>query len=114
MWRSSAAWRGAGAHLTTRRTAPCARARRTSDGDGHVDIITANYGRNGLFLNRGAGKFEDVSAAWGADIDAKYDACALADFDNDGRLDLYVNGTVTGGVSYRDFLFRNTGTSSRT
>ncbi|MEZ5294408.1 MAG: FG-GAP-like repeat-containing protein, partial [Vicinamibacterales bacterium] len=30
---------------------------------------------------------------------------------HDGRLDLYVNGTVTGGVSWQDFLFRNTGSA---
>jgi len=86
---------------------PCA---ADVNGDGRLDILTANYGRNGVFLNRGGGRFEDASAAWGIDIDARYDACALEDFDNDGRIDLYVNGTVTGGVSYRDHLFRNTGT----
>ena len=86
---------------------PCA---ADVDGDGRFDLITANYGPNGLFLNRG-GKFQDVSAAWGIAIDSRYDTCALADFDNDGRIDLYVNGTVTGGTSYRDYLFRNTGAS---
>jgi hypothetical protein len=86
---------------------PCA---ADVNGDGHIDIVTANYGRRGLFLNRGGGKFEDASAAWGLDIESHDDACALADFDNDGRLDMYVNGTVTGGVSYRDYLYRNTGT----
>lgn len=80
------------------------------DGDGRFDLFTANYGPNGLFLNRGGGKFEDVSAAWGVAIDGRYDACAFADIDHDGRIDLYVNGTVTGGVSYRDYLFRNSGT----
>jgi hypothetical protein len=80
------------------------------DGDGRFDLFTANYGPNGLFLNRGAGKFEDASAAWGIAIDSRYDTCAFTDIDHDGRLDLYVNGTVTGGVSYRDHLFRNTGT----
>lgn len=80
------------------------------NGDGRLDLVTANYGKNGLFLNRGGGHFEDVSAAWGADIDSHFDSCALADFDNDGRIDLYVNGTVTGGKSYRDYLLRNTGT----
>jgi VCBS repeat protein/ASPIC/UnbV protein len=79
------------------------------DGDGHFDLFTANYGPNGLFLNRGGGKFEDVSRAWGMAIDSRYDSCAFADFDHDGRIDLYVNGTVTGGTSYRDYLFRNTG-----
>ena len=31
------------------------------------------------------------------------------DFDHDGLTDLYVNGTVTGGESYRDWLFRREG-----
>lgn len=84
---------------------PCA---ADVDGDGHLDIFGANYGRNGLLLNR-QGRFVDVSAEWGVDIDARYDACAFSDFDHDGRVDLYVNGTVTGGISYRDALFRNTG-----
>ena len=100
-------WGGRAPNDSTNGTVrPCA---ADVDGDGHIDIITANYGKNGLFFNRG-GSFEDVSEKWGVAIDSRYDACALADFDNDGRLDLYVNGTVTGGTSYRDYLFRNTGT----
>jgi quercetin dioxygenase-like cupin family protein len=78
--------------------------------DGRLDLFFANYGKNGLFLNQGKGRFEDVSAAWGIDLDARYDSCAFADMDNDGDLDLYVNGTVTGGKQYPDYLFRNTGT----
>lgn len=86
---------------------PCA---ADVDGDGRFDLFMANYGPNGLFLNRGGGTFEDVSAAWGVAIDSRYDTCAFEDLDNDGRVDLYVNGTVTGGKSYRDYLLRNTGT----
>ncbi len=82
---------------------PCA---ADADADGRLDLFMANYGPNGLFLNRGAGRFEDVSKAWGVSIDGRYDACAFADIDHDGRLDLYVNGTVTGGTSHRDYLFR--------
>lgn len=87
---------------------PCA---ADVDNDGRLDLFFANYGPNGLFLNRGDGTFEDVSERMGIAIDARYDACAFDDFDNDGQLDLFVNGTVTGGRSYRDHLFRNTGTT---
>ena len=31
--------------------------------------------------------------------------CIRDSFDNDGGLDLYVNGTVTGGIQYRDWLY---------
>jgi hypothetical protein len=79
------------------------------NGDGRFDLFMANYGPNALFLNRGGGRFEDVSAAWGVAINGRYDTCAFADVDNDGRIDLFVNGTVTGGKSYPDYLFRNNG-----
>jgi hypothetical protein len=62
-----------------------------------------------LLLNRGRGQFQDVSVAWGLVKDGRYDTCAFSDIDHDGRIDLYVNGTVTGGVSYPDHLFRNMG-----
>ena len=104
---AGAAWAGrAAGEATNGSVRPCA---ADADGDGRLDLFGANYGKNGLLLNRGGGRFEDVSAAWGVAIDARYDACAFADFDHDGRLDLYVNGTITGGVSYRDYLFRNAG-----
>lgn len=78
------------------------------DTDGRFDIFTANYGPNGLFLNRGD-RFEDGSRAWGIAVDGRYDACAFSDIDHDGRLDLYVNGTYTANTQYPDYLFRNTG-----
>ena len=101
------AWGGRTPNESTNGTVrPCA---ADVNGDGHLDLFAANYGRNGLFLYRGNGRFEDVSKAWGIDGDARYDACAFSDFDHDGKIDLYVNGTITGGISYRDALFRNTG-----
>ena len=81
------------------------------DLDGRLDLFFANYGPNGLFLNRGQGVFEDVSKAWGVAIDGRYDTCAFADVDHDGRTDLYVNGTYTANKQFPDYLFRNTGTS---
>ena len=100
------AWGGRTPKLATNGSVrPCA---ADVDGDGHFDFFFANYGPNGLFLKRN-GTFTDVSAAWGINADGRYDTCAFADFDHDGALDMYVNGTVTGGTSYPDFLFRNAG-----
>lgn len=79
------------------------------DADGRFDLFAANYGPLGFFSNRGKGVFEDRGQSWQIAIDSRYDACAFADVDHDGRLDLYVNGTVTGGASWQDSLFRNTG-----
>jgi len=81
------------------------------DNDGKFDLFGANYGPLGFLSNRGQGVFEDRSTAWAIAIDSRYDACAFADFDHDGNLDLYVNGTVTGGASWQDSLFRNTGSA---
>ena len=76
------------------------------DGDGRLDVFFANYGANGLFVQRERMRFTDVSATMGIATDARWDACAFADWDHDGTLDLYVNGTVTGGKSYPDVLYR--------
>ena len=105
---AGAAWGGRAAGVATNGSVrPCV---ADVNNDGHLDLFLANYGPNGVLLNRGNGRFEDVSAAWGVAIDGRHDTCAFADFDHDGFIDVYVNGTVTGGQSYRDYLFRNTGT----
>lgn len=77
------------------------------DNDGNLDVFMANYGPNGLFRNLGNGRFENVAERLGLAIDGRYDMSTWGDFDNDGRIDTYVNGTITGGVSYRDYLFQN-------
>jgi penicillin G amidase len=81
------------------------------DNDGKFDLFAANYGPLGFLSNRGKGTFDDRSAAWQIAIDSRYDACAFADVDHNGSLDLYVNGTVTGGASWQDSLFMNTGSA---
>ncbi|HSL71251.1 MAG TPA: CRTAC1 family protein, partial [Longimicrobiales bacterium] len=104
---AGAAWGGRAPGEPTNGTVrPCV---ADLDGDGLLDLFLANYGRNGLLLNRGDGTFEDVSEKWGVAVDARFDTCAPADFDHDGRIDLYVNGTITSGVSYPDYLYHNTG-----
>jgi hypothetical protein len=104
---SGAAWGGRAPRDPAQGTVrPCA---ADVNNDGRFDLILANYGQNGVLINRGGGRFEDVSASWSAGADGRHDTCITADVDHDGRLDVYINGTVTGGVSYRDYLLRNTG-----
>jgi hypothetical protein len=60
---------------------------------------------NQLFLNKGNGNFEDVSAAWGIrDHVGKGMGVGIADYDQDGRPDLF----VTNDAEY-NFLFHNMG-----
>ena len=77
--------------------------------DGRLDLVFANYGPNGLFLGRAGGRFEDAGKVWGLATDGRHDTCVVGDLDNDGREDIYINGTVTGGISYRDYVWRNAG-----
>lgn len=66
------------------------------DGDGDTDIYVANDMRqNFLFANDGRGRFEELGLMAGAGFDMNGDAMGsmgvgCADYDNDGRLDLYV------------------------
>ena len=76
--------------------------------DGWKDIFTANAHvndraeafeptqyrqHNSVFLNRGDGTFQDVSASAGSDFlfARAHRGCAFADFDNDGRIDVVVS-----------------------
>ena len=76
------------------------------DGDGHDDIYFVNQlGKNALFRNRGDGTFEDVTEKAGVALgDRVCVAATFVDYDNDGRLDLFVTSTRGGNV-----LFRNMG-----
>jgi enediyne biosynthesis protein E4 len=76
------------------------------DGDGFDDVYFVNQlGRNALYRNRGDGTFEDVTERAGVGLgDRICVAAVFADYDNDGRPDLYVTSTRGGNV-----LFRNMG-----
>ena len=86
------------------------------DRDGDVDLFIIRGGLvpDALYLNDGDGTFTDVSAAWGL-TDVLYSSgVAMGDYDNDGRLDLFVttHGTQTDGVmTGQHRLFRNMGSS---
>jgi hypothetical protein len=62
------------------------------DNDGHTDVFVTGVGENHLFRNLGGGKFEDVTARAGlSNAPTRWStSAAFVDFDNDGRLDLFV------------------------
>ena len=81
------------------------------DADGDLDIYFSNWlVANVLVRNDGGFDFTDVSAAAGVDDVGAGVGCAWADYDLDGRLDLYLaNRTGTNGVMIDNRLYRNLG-----
>jgi enediyne biosynthesis protein E4 len=76
------------------------------DGDGLEDIYFCNQlGPNALYRNKGDGTFVNVAAEAGVALGDRVCAGAtFVDYDNDGKLDLFVTSTRGGNV-----LFRNMG-----
>jgi enediyne biosynthesis protein E4 len=66
------------------------------DNDGWTDVFMTCVGENHLFKNLGGGKFTDVTAIAGVADDSKQwsTAACFFDYDNDGRLDLFVGNYV--------------------
>jgi hypothetical protein len=62
------------------------------DNDGLPDVFISCVGGNHLFHNEGGGKFKDVTAEAGVGGSGKdwSTSCAFMDYDNDGKLDLFV------------------------
>jgi hypothetical protein len=71
-----------------------------ADGDGWLDILLVNSRawtprsatRHALYRNRGNGTFTDVTAASGLGVEMYGMGVAAADYDNDGRVDVYITG----------------------
>jgi Tol biopolymer transport system component/formylglycine-generating enzyme required for sulfatase activity len=66
------------------------------DGDGDADLFVPNYldgqtdAPSRLYRNEGDGTFTDVAGSAGVAVGGTPRGCAWADYDNDGRLDLFV------------------------
>ncbi len=79
------------------------------DNDGLPDIFITAVGGNHLFHNEGAGKFREVTqpAGTGGLAEAWSTSAAWLDYDNDGRLDLFVcdyvkwSREIDGEVGYK-------------
>ncbi|MGO4884091.1 MAG: CRTAC1 family protein [Bryobacteraceae bacterium] len=73
------------------------------DNDGYIDLFVTYWGQNILYRNIGGRRFEDVTAKAHLQQDrTRYNTgCAFLDYDNDGRLDLFV-------ANYLKFDFAST------
>ena len=73
------------------------------DNDGYTDLFVTYWGQNALYRNVGGRRFEDVTAKVHLSQDrTRYNTgCAFIDYDNDGKLDLFV-------ANYLKFDFNTT------
>jgi hypothetical protein len=73
------------------------------DNDGFTDLFVTYWGQNALYRNIEGRRFENVTAKAGLTQDrVRYNTgCAFLDYDNDGRLDLFVS-------NYLKFDFQTT------
>ena len=87
------------------------------DNDGDADVLvlrgawlfSEGHHPNSLLRNRGDGTFEDVTVAAGLLQLRPTSSAAFADFDNDGRLDLFIGNESTSKERHPCELYRNEG-----
>ncbi|NPV11006.1 MAG: T9SS type A sorting domain-containing protein [Ignavibacteria bacterium] len=73
------------------------------DNDGDIDFIITNPANViKLFRNNNDGTFSDITTAAGININVSYGGPSMADFNNDGYLDIYISQNDS-----LDFLFIN-------
>ncbi len=73
------------------------------DGDGPVDLyVVNNYTANRLYRNRGDGGFDDITEAAGVGDRRGGVSAAVADYDGDGDLDIYVANNGQANILYRN------------
>jgi hypothetical protein len=81
------------------------------DNDGHPDLlVSAFYGRTQLFRNNGDGTFTDITAGSGIRSDNLVTCICFLDYNNDGRLDIYLGRFLEARTAIPDsFLYARNG-----
>jgi hypothetical protein len=75
------------------------------DGDGRQDLLATSFDAGPfLFRNLGDGRFEDVSVRAGIRTQAHAYTPEFFDFDNDGKLDLFVSTYPSGDLKVQDMI----------
>jgi hypothetical protein len=68
----------------------------------YIEIYNPIKVRNYLFKNKGDLKFENVAEAWGLEDSTFSNGAAIADFDNDGDVDLVINNLDEEALLYEN------------
>jgi hypothetical protein len=82
------------------------------DGDGRLDLVVSSFDPTepmAIYRNTGAGTFEERGAAAGVADQLGGMFCVQADYNNDGRMDIYVARGAWLPVAMRPSLLRNEG-----
>ena len=84
------------------------------DNDGYLDLVVsaglgASATQNMLYHNNGDGTFSRTSGGVVTNQLGYFDACAWADYDNDGFIDLFITDNGLDGNGARNLLFHNNG-----
>jgi hypothetical protein len=83
------------------------------DNDGDVDLYVVNFlAPNKLYVNDGNARFTEVTAAAGVGDPNAGISAAMADYNNDGYLDIYVINYST--TQYSSVFYRNNGNGTFT
>ncbi len=87
------------------------------DGDQDIFVVGGSLGVNQLYINDGSGTFTEQAAAWGTDSPGvRHSGVSVADYNNDGWLDLFVTCVLENGTTglAENRLYRNNGDNTFT